>query len=143
MRAFVITGPGNAAVQDVEPPVAIPGEVVVDVARAGVCGTDAEIFSGEMAYLHDGQASFPVRIGHEWAGVVRSVGEGVDRAWIGRRVTGDTMLGCGRCSRCRSGRHNVCASRVEVGHQLRPTRRARGAGRDPGRGAQGLARRGR
>lgn len=115
MRAFVITAPGEAGVQDVPAPTAAPGEVVVEVARAGVCGTDAEFFSGAMAYLHDGQASFPVRIGHEWAGVVRSVGPGVDRGWIGRRVTGDTMLGCGTCRRCRAGSHNVCVSRVEVG----------------------------
>ena len=51
MRAFVVTGPGKAEVQTVDEPVAGPGEVVVDVERAGVCGTDLEFFSGEMAYL--------------------------------------------------------------------------------------------
>ena len=104
MRAFVITGPGQAEVLDVDEPVAAPGEVVVDVARAGVCGTDVEFFTGEMSYLHSGQASYPMRIGHEWCGTVSAVGAGVDAAWIGRRVTGDTMLGCGHCARCRSGR---------------------------------------
>jgi threonine dehydrogenase-like Zn-dependent dehydrogenase len=39
----------------------------------------------------------------------------VDAAWLGWRVTGDTMLGCGRCDRCRSGRHHLCANRSEVG----------------------------
>ena len=115
MRAFVITAPGEAQVQDVPEPVAAPGEVVVDVRRAGVCGTDVEIFTGEMAYLHDGNAAFPMRIGHEWMGVVSAVGDGVDRSWLGRRVTGDTMLGCGVCARCRSGRHHVCADRTEIG----------------------------
>ena len=115
MRAFVILGPGQAEVADVEPPVARDGEVVVDVERAGVCGTDAELFSGQMEYLHTGQASYPIRIGHEWVGSVAAVGAGVDPSWIGRRVTGDTMLGCQTCARCRSGRQHLCAERHEIG----------------------------
>lgn len=115
MRAFVITGPGIAEVQDIEPPAPAPGEVVVDVARAGVCGTDVELFTGEMQYLHDGHATYPLRPGHEWMGTVSAVGRGVDPAWVGRRVTGDTMLGCGRCRRCRTGFHHVCANRTELG----------------------------
>ncbi len=115
MRAFVITAPGEAGVQDVAPPVAAPGEVIVNVARAGVCGTDMEFFSGGMQYLHDGFAEYPMRIGHEWAGTVSRVGDGVDRRWLGRRVTGDTMLGCGVCRRCRSGYQWVCEFRTEVG----------------------------
>ncbi|MEV6492357.1 alcohol dehydrogenase catalytic domain-containing protein [Actinoplanes sp. NPDC051633] len=115
MRAFVITGPGAASVRDVDPPVAGPGEVVVDVERAGVCGTDLEFFSGEMAYLHTGDAEYPVRIGHEWCGVVTSAGSAEGESWIGKRVTGDTMLGCGRCARCTSGRQHTCADRYEIG----------------------------
>jgi threonine dehydrogenase-like Zn-dependent dehydrogenase len=88
---------------------------VVDVHRAGVCGTDVEFFTGEMQYLHDGHAAYPIRIGHEWMGTVRSVAEGVDRSWIGRRVTGDTMLGCGICARCRDGLQHVCEHRTELG----------------------------
>ncbi|MDP9867572.1 MULTISPECIES: zinc-dependent alcohol dehydrogenase [Streptosporangium] len=115
MRAFVVTGPRRFAVQDVEPPVPAPGQVVVDVERAGVCGTDAEFFSGDMDYLREGQAGYPMRIGHEWCGSVSAVGEGVDASWIGRRVTGDTMLGCGRCRRCRTGLQHVCEDRFEIG----------------------------
>jgi threonine dehydrogenase-like Zn-dependent dehydrogenase len=115
MRAFVITGPGKAEVLEVDEPVAGPGEVIVDVERAGVCGTDMEFFTGEMAYLHSGEAAYPVRIGHEWCGTVSAAADGVDPAWIGRRVTGDTMLGCGHCARCRSGRQHLCADRYEIG----------------------------
>jgi threonine dehydrogenase-like Zn-dependent dehydrogenase len=115
VRAFVIVGPRLAEVRDVPPPEPRPGEVIVDVDRAGVCGTDVEFFTGEMAYLHTGQAAYPLRIGHEWAGSVASVGPGVDSAWIGRRVTGDTMLGCGSCARCASGRQHLCADRHEIG----------------------------
>jgi len=115
MRAFVISGPGRSEVVEVDPPKAGEGEVVVDVERAGVCGTDMEIFHGDMAYLESGNAAYPMRIGHEWSGVVSAVGAGVDRSWLGRRVTGDTMLGCGHCARCTGGRQHLCADRYEIG----------------------------
>lgn len=115
MRAFVITAPGDAGVQEVEAPEAGPGEVVVDVERAGVCGTDVEFYTGEMAYLHQRHAHFPMRIGHEWMGTVAAVGDGVDPDWVGARVTGDTMLGCGICRRCVTGYQHVCEYRQEVG----------------------------
>ncbi|MGI5158292.1 zinc-dependent alcohol dehydrogenase [Microbispora sp. CA-102843] len=115
MRALVITGPGTAEVVDVEPPVAAPGQVVVDVERVGVCGTDVELFTGGMSYLHSGHARYPLRPGHEWCGVVTALGEGVAPGWLGRRVTADTMLGCGHCPLCRDGLHHVCPDRAEIG----------------------------
>ncbi|GAB2909860.1 zinc-dependent alcohol dehydrogenase [Streptomyces heilongjiangensis] len=115
MRAFVLTGPGAYEVREVPSPVAGPGEAVVDVERVGVCGTDVEFFSGAMAYLHQGHAAYPLRPGHEWCGRVTAVGDGVDRGWLGRRVMGDTMLGCGTCRRCLRGRPHVCEARQEVG----------------------------
>lgn len=115
MKAFVVTAPYECAVIDVEPPTPGPGQVVVDVHRVGVCGTDVEFFTGEMAYLHQGHAHYPLRLGHEWMGVVASVGGGVDASWLGRRVTGDTMLGCGQCRRCLRGQQHVCRDRFEVG----------------------------
>jgi threonine dehydrogenase-like Zn-dependent dehydrogenase len=115
MRAYVLTAPEEGDVQEVPAPVAAYGEVVVEVERVGLCGTDVEFFTGEMAYLHQGYAWYPMRLGHEWAGTVASVGDGVDSAWIGRRVTGDTMLGDGTCRRCRRGYQHVCENRREVG----------------------------
>jgi threonine dehydrogenase-like Zn-dependent dehydrogenase len=115
MRAFVITGPGQAAVHDIQPPEPGPGQVVVDVERAGVCGTDVEFFTGHMVYLRTGEAKYPVRIGHEWCGVVTGAGDEASASWLGQRVTGDTMLGCGHCDRCRSGRQHLCADRFEIG----------------------------
>jgi 2-desacetyl-2-hydroxyethyl bacteriochlorophyllide A dehydrogenase len=115
MRALVLTGPGRAEVQDVPVPRPGPDDVVVDIHRVGVCGTDAELFSGEMAYLHNGRAAYPLRPGHEWCGAVREVGARVDRDWVGRRVTGHTMLWCGTCDRCLDGRRHVCRDMAEVG----------------------------
>ncbi|HTJ38732.1 MAG TPA: alcohol dehydrogenase catalytic domain-containing protein [Dactylosporangium sp.] len=115
MRALVLTGPGRAEVREVPEPAAAAGQVVVDVERAGICGTDVELFTGELSYLQTGVTAYPVRPGHEWCGVVTAVAPDVDRAWLGRRVTGDTMVGCGACPRCRAGRHHVCADRHEIG----------------------------
>jgi threonine dehydrogenase-like Zn-dependent dehydrogenase len=115
VRVFVLTGPGESSVLEVDAPVAGPGHVVVDIARVGVCGTDAEMFSGEMEYLHNGLATHPVRLGHEWCGTVSSIGVGVDPEWLGRRTTGDTQIGCGRCHRCLAGRQHVCEARHEIG----------------------------
>ncbi len=115
MKALVLTAPGECSVQEVPPPVAAYGEVVVDVERVGVCGTDVEFFTGEMAYLHQGFSSYPLRLGHEWCGTVSAVGHAVDPDWIGRRVMGDTMIGDGTCRRCRRGHQHVCKNRDEVG----------------------------
>ena len=121
--------------QEVDAPGRGPGEVVVDVERAGVCGTDVEFFTGEMAYLHDGHARYPMRLGHEWSGDVAAVGDGVDPAWLGRRVTGDTMLGCGACHRCRP----AAPARLRVPVRDRHPRRLPGCARR----AAGRARRAR
>jgi threonine dehydrogenase-like Zn-dependent dehydrogenase len=115
LRAFVLTGPRQHAVQEVPAPAAVPGEAVVAVERVGVCGTDVEFFTGEMAYLHQGHSSYPLRLGHEWCGTVLAVGDGADPGWVGRRVMGDTMIGDGTCSRCRRGHQHVCEHRQEVG----------------------------
>lgn len=115
IRAFVLSAPREYSVQEVQAPVAGPGQVVVDVERVGVCGTDAEFYTGEMSYLRSAQASYPIRLGHEWCGTVSAVGDGVDAEWVGRRTTGDTMLGCGSCTRCAAGYHHVCESRFEIG----------------------------
>ena len=115
MRALVLTGPHRAEVREVAEPVAAAGQVVVDVERVGICGTDVELFTGEMSYLRSGASSYPLRPGHEWSGLVTATGPGVDAGWLGRRVTGDTMIGCGHCARCGRGRHHVCADRHELG----------------------------
>ena len=115
IRAFVVSAPNEAAVLEVAAPRALPGEAVIAVERVGVCGTDVEFFTGEMAYLYDGHAHFPMRLGHEWTGTVISIGDEADVGWVGQRVTGDTMLGCGSCRRCLTGYQHVCDDRHEVG----------------------------
>ena len=115
MRAFVVTAPRQASVQEVDDLVPAAGELLVDVERVGICGTDIELYTGEMAYIDQGLTHFPLRLGHEWTGRVIAVGPDTDDAWIGSRITGDTMLGCGACKFCLAGKHHVCPFRHEVG----------------------------
>ena len=66
--AGLVTAPAVASgVQEVPAPVMAPDEVVVNVARVGVYGTDMEFFTGDMAYLSRGARHTPMRLGHEWA----------------------------------------------------------------------------
>jgi 2-desacetyl-2-hydroxyethyl bacteriochlorophyllide A dehydrogenase len=115
MRALVVTAPRHAEVLDVPEPQPQPGQLVVDVERVGICGTDIELYTGEMAYIDQGFTTFPLRLGHEWTGRVSAVGSAEDEGWLGKRITGDTMLGCGTCAYCQSGHHHVCPTRFEVG----------------------------
>ena len=115
MRGLVVTAPRHAEVQEVPDPTPAAGQLLVDVERVGICGTDVELYTGEMAYIEQGFTTFPLRLGHEWTGRVVAAGSSDDEWWVGKRVTGDTMLGCGHCEYCVSGHHHVCPNRFEVG----------------------------
>jgi threonine dehydrogenase-like Zn-dependent dehydrogenase len=115
MRALVVHGPHDARIDDVPVPEPAAGELLVRVDRAGICGTDVELFTGEMAYYARGRTHHPLRPGHEWTGTVVATGSASEGLWLGRRVIGDTMLGCGVCVDCRGGRQHVCPDRREVG----------------------------
>ena len=115
MKVFLITGPRQSVVEDLPDPTPKPLEAVVLIERVGICGTDVEFFNGEMAYLHSGEATYPLSIGHEWCGRVIEVGSTEFESWLGKPVTGDTMLGCGDCSLCRKDLQYLCNSRFEIG----------------------------
>jgi threonine dehydrogenase-like Zn-dependent dehydrogenase len=90
-------------------PVAGPGQVVVDVAAAGICGTDVHATQGLFPWTP------PMVLGHEYSGVVREVGRGVNRRLIGRAVACEPSYGCGACLSCRNGRISQCAKATRVG----------------------------
>lgn len=115
MRALVVHGPRDARVDDVPLPEPGPGQLLVRVELAGICGTDIELYTGEMAYYGMGLTHHPLRPGHEWTGTVVATGSASEGLWVDRRVIGDTMLGCGECADCRGGRQHVCPDRHEVG----------------------------
>lgn len=108
MKAFQVNAPLDYRLADVEAPQAAPGEALVRVAFAGICGSDMHIIHGENAFVR-----FPRITGHEFAGVVEAVGEGVKGIGAGDRVCIDPVISCGHCYPCRIGRPNVC-SQLEV-----------------------------
>jgi L-iditol 2-dehydrogenase len=102
-------GEGGVAVGTVPVPVAGPGEAIVEVHAAGVCGTDLHL-------LDDGYPSRPpVVMGHEVAGVVVELGPGVDAAWLGARVACETHHQVCDCDLCRSGKRNLCDNKTSMG----------------------------
>ena len=105
MKALRVLAPHTVEIQEVPDLIAGRGQLLVDVERVGICGTDVELYTGEMEYYRSGRTTFPVQLGHEWVGTVSLVGAGVTQSWIGKRVTGDTMLGCGLCAGARVVRH--------------------------------------
>jgi threonine dehydrogenase-like Zn-dependent dehydrogenase len=107
MRALLVTGPGSAAVTDVPEPVPGPGEVLVSVAAAGICGSDLELLDGRRPAAY---VSYPVVPGHEWAGRVEAVGPGVRDLAPGDPVVAEGLRACGACDRCAEGRTNLCAA---------------------------------
>jgi L-iditol 2-dehydrogenase len=107
MRALLVAGPGEAAVGDVPEPVPGPGEVLVAVEAAGICGSDIELLDGRRpaAYVR-----YPVVPGHEWAGRVAAVGPDVPDLAPGDPVVAEGLRSCGVCDRCAEGRTNLCAA---------------------------------
>ncbi|MEV6781544.1 alcohol dehydrogenase catalytic domain-containing protein [Streptomyces sp. NPDC051098] len=102
---MVIERPGEHCLVHSELPVPGPGEVLVQVAAAGICRSDREIYDGrrDAAFV-----SYPVIPGHEWSGTVGAVGEGVDSALVGRKTVAEGFRACGVCGRCRCGETSLC-----------------------------------
>jgi len=116
-RAAVAFGPGKP-LEIVEIDVAPPkkGEVLVKVTHTGVCHTDAFTLSGD-----DPEGLFPAVLGHEGAGVVVEVGEGVTSVAPGDHVIPLYTAECGQCKFCTSGKTNLCSAvRATQGQGVMP-----------------------
>jgi len=105
MRAAVLRGREDVVVEDVPAPRAGRGEVVLRVRAALTCGTDAKVF--RRGY-HAKMLRPPCLFGHEYAGVVDEVGEGVTQFSVGDEVVGANSAPCGACEFCRRGRESLC-----------------------------------
>ena len=108
MKAFQVRAPFEFGLAQVAMPQVAPGEVKVEVAYAGICGSDMHIIHGQNAFVR-----FPRVTGHEFSGVVREVGHSVEHLKVGDRVCIDPVISCGTCYPCRINRPNVC-TRLQV-----------------------------
>ena len=103
IRACVLRGPGSLATETVSlaPPGA--GQIRVRLAAAGVCHSDLHLADGQL-----GHGRWPVVLGHEGAGVVEAVGDGVDQIAPGDHVVLAMIVPCGACAACRRGDRTLC-----------------------------------
>jgi threonine dehydrogenase-like Zn-dependent dehydrogenase len=109
MKLATWHGATRFTIDDVPDPSPGPGQALVAVQAAGICGTD----------IHATQGLFPWKpplvMGHEYTGVVQDVGRGVSRRLIGRAVGCEPSYGCGTCADCAEGRVSQCPGATRVG----------------------------
>jgi threonine 3-dehydrogenase len=107
MRAIVKAAPGpGAEIREVPVPECGPGELLLRVLRAGVCGTDLHIFKWDG--WSESRLRPPVTLGHEFVGEIVQLGTGVTDFEVGRRVSCESHIVCGHCLACRTGNAHVC-----------------------------------
>jgi threonine dehydrogenase-like Zn-dependent dehydrogenase len=109
VRAAVLTGLKKVVVEDRPEPEARPGWVVVRVESASLCGTDAHQYDGRI------DTPFPRVPGHDFAGRVESVGDGVDASLMGAPVAVKPSLPCGECADCAAGPLADCPRKKLIG----------------------------
>lgn len=106
MRASVLTGAKALSFSDLPVPTAEAGQVLIKVAKVGVCGSDVHY------YRHGRVGPYvvetPLILGHEVSGTIVDVGDGVSAERIGQRVAIEPQKPCRRCSQCMAGRYNLC-----------------------------------
>ncbi len=106
----VATGDGHVEVRDIAIPTPARDQVLIEVAAAGICGTDLHIYHDEF------KTHPPVVMGHEVSGTVVEMGSKVNHVRIGARVTTETYFWtCGECRYCRDGHTNLCLQRKSIG----------------------------
>ena len=107
MRAVRKTGTGpGAAVVETPVPSAGPGEVLVRVEAASICGTDLHIWNWNE--WSAARVRPPITLGHEMAGTVEEVGAGMERTGVGDFVSAESHVTCGACFQCRTGQAHMC-----------------------------------
>lgn len=110
MRALMYLGTRNVLIQTVPEPHAAPGEVVLKVSAASICGSDLHGFLGKSK-----KRVPPLIMGHEFTGAVIDVGPDVTGLALGDRVTINPIITCGRCEECQRGRSSICPTRKVIG----------------------------
>lgn len=107
MRAIVLEGPRQAVLRQIAEPRREPGDVLVAVERAGICGSDLAVFKGSRS------AAYPLVMGHEAIGYIADPGESEHAP--DSRVVIEPNIPCGRCDVCRRGHGNVCPTKRSLG----------------------------
>jgi L-iditol 2-dehydrogenase len=109
MRRALLAEPEHFVLEEV--PIPEPGDkdVIVQVERSGICGSDVHI------YLGVSPLKPPVVLGHEFVGTVYAMGQEVEGYQVGDRIIVEPGVPCGNCSYCHSGRYNLCPRQYTIG----------------------------
>lgn len=110
MKALVYHGPEDLRLEDIENVRPGKGEVLIKVKAVGICGSDVHGFLGIT-----GRRIPPMVMGHEFAGVVQELGEGVTTSKVGDRVAPYPVFFCDECELCKQGRHHMCLNKKSLG----------------------------
>lgn len=112
----VMTNPKEITFVETEIPTPAEGEVLVQIKRIGICGSDIHVYHGLHPYT-----SYPVTQGHEVSGCIVKLGAGVSGFEIGEKVTIEPQVFCGKCYPCRHGKYNLCEELKVMGFQTTGT----------------------
>jgi threonine dehydrogenase-like Zn-dependent dehydrogenase len=113
MKAAMFYGGKDIRVEELPDPRPGPGEVLVDIGAAGICGSDLHPYRGRNPWGAAAGATVGRTAGHELAGLVAALGEGVTGLRVGQRVGVEPMhlVGCGTCRQCQRGDYHICPTR--------------------------------
>ncbi|MBA4699367.1 MAG: alcohol dehydrogenase catalytic domain-containing protein [Ruminococcus sp.] len=114
MRAVVLNAPNDFSPADVPRPAAGPGELLLEMKKAAICGTDMRILAGTKTK----GVRYPSVIGHEMCGVISEVGENVTGFQVGDKASIANVIPCGSCPACLEGRENACMNRKAIGYEF-------------------------
>lgn len=114
MRAVVLNAPNDFSPTDVARPEAGPGELLLEMKKAAICGTDMRILAGTKTK----GVRYPSVIGHEMCGVISEAGERVTGFRVGDKVSIANVIPCGSCPACLEGRENACVNRKAIGYEF-------------------------
>ena len=114
MKAAVICGPADVAVETVDTPTIRDNEILVKVVACGICGSDLHFYKAGPTAIPKGRTI----IGHEFSGEVVEVGSAVQGVGLGSRVIGMGLQWCNECESCRQGMVMECASFGATGYGL-------------------------
>lgn len=113
MKAAVVHGANDIRLEEVPRPFPEPGDIVVRVRASGICATDIKTLLGQGL-----PKKLPTILGHEVAGEVSALGEGVKDFAAGDRVAVYPIAVCGECNYCTNERHNLCRHEFGLAHGI-------------------------
>lgn len=115
MKAMALNAYDELELIEVPVPAPGPGEVLCRIKAVAICGSDPKMIHGGYRFAN-WPPYYPFIMGHEWAGQIVAVGEGVKDFKPGDRVAGEAHVGCGKCQNCKQGHYTVCLNYGRDGH---------------------------